>query len=103
MDDSDDIPELVELPPVEDALPMLSTSENAAEDVVIDRKVPVTIVTGYLGSGKTTFLNYVLTEQHNKRIAIILNEFGEGKIFIVLFIALDFHHILIISSNKGVL
>lgn len=102
MDDSDDIPELVELPPVEDALPMLSTSENAAEDVVIDRKVPVTIVTGYLGSGKTTFLNYVLTEQHNKRIAIILNEFGEGKIFIVLFIALDFHHILIISS-KGVL
>ncbi len=65
-------------------------------------KVPVTIVTGYLGSGKTTFLNYVLTEQHNKRIAIILNEFGEGKIFIVLFIALDFHHILIISS-KGVL
>ena len=102
MDDSDDIPELVELPPVEDALPMLSTSENAAEDVVINRKVPVTIVTGYLGSGKTTFLNYVLTEQHNKRIAIILNEFGEGKIFIVLFITLDFHHILIISS-KGVL
>lgn len=93
MDDSDDIPELVALPPVEDALPMLSSSENAAVDLVIDRKVPVTIVTGYLGSGKTTFLNYVLTEQHNKRIAIILNEFGEGKIFIELFITLNFHHI----------
>jgi len=44
------------------------------------RKVPVTIITGQLGSGKTTLLNYVLTEQHSKKIAVILNEFGEGKI-----------------------
>ncbi|NXU65635.1 CBWD1 protein, partial [Horornis vulcanius] len=42
------------------------------------RKIPVTIITGYLGAGKTTLLNYILTEQHNKRIAVILNEFGEG-------------------------
>jgi len=43
-------------------------------------KVPVTVITGQLGSGKTTLLNYVLTEQHNKRIAVILNEFGEGSV-----------------------
>ncbi|XP_059689354.1 zinc-regulated GTPase metalloprotein activator 1A-like isoform X3 [Gavia stellata] len=42
-------------------------------------KIPVTIITGYLGAGKTTLLNYILTEQHNKRIAVILNEFGEGS------------------------
>ena len=30
------------------------------------------------GAGKTTLLNYILTEQHQKRIAVILNEFGEG-------------------------
>jgi len=41
-------------------------------------KIPVTIVTGFLGSGKTTLMNYILTSQHNKRIAVILNEFGSG-------------------------
>lgn len=33
----------------------------------------------FTGAGKTTLLNYILTEQHNKRIAVILNEFGEGE------------------------
>ncbi|XP_044776636.1 COBW domain-containing protein 3 isoform X3 [Neomonachus schauinslandi] len=42
-------------------------------------KIPVTIITGYLGAGKTTLLNYILTEQHSKRVAVILNEFGEGS------------------------
>ena len=42
-------------------------------------KIPVTIITGCLGAGKTTLLNYILTEQHKKRIAVILNEFGEGE------------------------
>uniref|UniRef100_T1JLF3 CobW C-terminal domain-containing protein n=1 Tax=Strigamia maritima TaxID=126957 RepID=T1JLF3_STRMM len=46
---------------------------------VNDAKIPVTIITGYLGSGKTTLLNHILTEQHNKRIAVILNEFGQGS------------------------
>lgn len=35
---------------------------------------------GFLGSGKTTLLNYILTEKHDKKIAVILNEFGESKL-----------------------
>ncbi|XP_030852725.1 COBW domain-containing protein 1-like [Strongylocentrotus purpuratus] len=42
-------------------------------------KIPVTIITGFLGAGKTTLLNYILTEQHEKKIAVILNEFGAGS------------------------
>lgn len=40
------------------------------------KKIPVTIITGFLGAGKTTFLDYILTESHGKKIAVIQNEFG---------------------------
>ncbi|CAE7174928.1 hypothetical protein CFE70_005243 [Pyrenophora teres f. teres 0-1] len=50
----------------------------AASSDAPQSKVPITIVTGYLGAGKTTLLNYILTEQHGKKIAVILNEFGDS-------------------------
>ena len=42
-----------------------------------DRKIPVTVITGYLGSGKTTLLNHILTGQQGRKVAVIVNEFGE--------------------------
>ena len=45
-----------------------------------DHMVPVTILTGFLGGGKTTLLNRILREHHGHRIAVIENEFGEEGI-----------------------
>lgn len=45
--------------------------------MILNQKIPVTVLTGYLGAGKTTLLNRILTEHHNKRVAVIVNEFGE--------------------------
>ncbi|MFT8670336.1 CobW family GTP-binding protein [Acetobacter orientalis] len=40
-------------------------------------QIKATILTGFLGSGKTTFLNHIMAERPNERIAIIINEYGE--------------------------
>jgi G3E family GTPase len=45
-----------------------------------ERKVPVTVVTGFLGSGKTTLVNRVLTADHGKRVVVIENELGSVSI-----------------------
>src|SRR5688572_386737 len=54
-------------------------------------KVPVIILTGYLGSGKTTLLNRILTAEHGRRVAVIINEFGE--------VGID-HHLLLSSEQQ---
>jgi G3E family GTPase len=48
--------------------------------IIEENPVPVTILTGFLGAGKTTLLNYILHEQHEKRIAVIMNEFEDGNL-----------------------
>ncbi|KAM3558686.1 hypothetical protein ARSEF4850_004482 [Beauveria asiatica] len=62
----------------DDAPPELVDTAGLEEVVEIGIKVPITIVTGYLGAGKTTLLNYILTAQHGKKIAVIMNEFGDS-------------------------
>src|ERR671915_756168 len=58
-----------------------------------DERIPVTVLTGFLGAGKTTLLNRVLTAEHGRRIAVIVNEFGE--------VGID-HHLLLSSDQEVV-
>ena len=39
-------------------------------------KIPVTVITGFLGSGKTTLIRHLMANPQGKRLAIIVNEFG---------------------------
>ncbi|ACK70030.1 cobalamin biosynthesis protein CobW [Gloeothece citriformis PCC 7424] len=40
-------------------------------------KIPVTIITGFLGAGKTTLVRHLLQNNQGRRIAVLVNEFGE--------------------------
>src|SRR5436853_2672552 len=40
-------------------------------------RVPCTIVTGFLGSGKTTLIRHVLANAQGRRLAVVVNEFGD--------------------------
>ncbi|KAK3400149.1 CobW/HypB/UreG, nucleotide-binding domain-containing protein [Sordaria brevicollis] len=62
----------------DDAPPDLVEAREVITEEEKPVKVPISIVTGYLGAGKTTLLNYILTAQHGKKIAVIMNEFGDS-------------------------
>jgi G3E family GTPase len=44
---------------------------------VIPTVIPITILTGFLGSGKTTLVNQIIKQNPNTRFGLIINEFGE--------------------------
>ena len=44
------------------------------------KETPITILTGYLGAGKTTLMNHILTNQEGYKVAVIVNDIGEVNI-----------------------
>jgi cobalamin biosynthesis protein CobW len=41
------------------------------------RKIPVTVITGFLGAGKTTLVRHLMQNAQGRRIALVVNEFGD--------------------------
>ena len=41
------------------------------------RRVPATVITGFLGAGKTSLVRHLLAHAGGRRLAVIVNEFGE--------------------------
>jgi Ni2+-binding GTPase involved in maturation of urease and hydrogenase len=59
-----------------------SAKKMASEGSVEEERhlTPITVVTGFLGAGKTTLVNHILREQNKWKIAVLENEFGEVSI-----------------------
>ncbi|XP_075496577.1 uncharacterized protein LOC142533633 [Primulina tabacum] len=62
---------------VDEYVPSQASDQILRMDVPEAPAVGVTVITGYLGAGKSTLVNHILNGKHGKRIAVILNEFGE--------------------------
>lgn len=75
-DDDDLPPTLIELSIQDDAKDTPSPPITATRE----HPCPLTILSGFLGSGKTTLIQYILqSPDHGKRIAVIENEFGNNN------------------------
>ena len=60
--------------------------------------VPVTVLGGYLGAGKTTLVNRLLSGDHGRRLAVLVNDFGEVNIDVDLIVSHDGETISLVNG-----
>jgi len=61
------------------AKPLMTNDQSPITNYQLPKmpKIPVTVITGFLGSGKTTLIRHLLQNNLGRKIAVIVNEFGE--------------------------
>ena len=64
---------------------------------------PITVITGFLGAGKTTFVNFILKEQKKWKICVLENEFGEVSIDDGLGMYIFCTHILCVYHTPSII
>ncbi|MBE9226154.1 GTP-binding protein [Phormidium sp. LEGE 05292] len=67
---------------------LIITEQNFLAEIP-KRGMPATIITGFLGSGKTTLVNQILKNQENLKVAVLVNEFGDINIDSQLLVSLE--------------
>jgi G3E family GTPase len=70
---------------------MAQPTVTTDQDILHEQPLPVSVLTGFLGSGKTTVLRHLLQQPETNRVAVVINEFGE--------IGLD--HLLVASVDDS--
>lgn len=63
------------------------------------RKIPAVLVTGFLGAGKTTFLNEVIREHQHLKMALVENEFGQQSIDQDLIVGMQSENVFDLSNG----
>ena len=53
------------------------TIADQSEFIEMNTRIPATVITGFLGSGKTTLIRHIISHAAGKRLALIINEFGD--------------------------
>jgi cobalamin biosynthesis protein CobW len=50
---------------------------GGGQNMALARKIPATVVTGFLGAGKTTMIRNLIEQANGKKLALVINEFGD--------------------------
>lgn len=58
----------------------MPVSARSTASSISTRKLPVTVLSGFLGSGKTTLMNHVLTNRQGLKVAVLVNDMSEVNI-----------------------